>query len=54
LDELITRKLDIWSQAYMEEMGVEFNFYTKITSRIGLWGFDLSQKILDTKLKTQN
>lgn len=54
LDKLITDKPDTWATAYMEEMGVETNVYTKITTRIGMWGFKFSEEILNTKLKIQN
>lgn len=54
LDKLTMEKPDIGSTAYMEEMGVEMNIYTKLTARIGIWGFKFSEEILNTKLKKQN
>jgi len=53
LNELTQKEFSDVSEKYIQKMGLESNFFTTITKKIGLWGFDFSQEILETKFKIQ-
>ena len=51
LKGICIRELPKGFDKYLEEIGVELNFYTNISTRMGLWSSDFSNRLLDAKLK---
>jgi len=54
LEHLVPKNISkVVNKNQMKEFGLPDNFYTDITTKVGVWGSDFSQKILDAKLKPE-